>query len=182
MDHYKKVDVENIKTLITQDELHRGFLEIPFLEKQTNKTLCIIGRNPSVGNTKKADRTLQYLEEYVCNHNQLQQFKQILMLNLYSRIDTVNQFKENLNNKECEDYLIKAIKTHTDFLIVWGKLDNIKPYYFLRRAQEIRNILQDKNAFKLDIGSTYAPHPRNKKINTSKFDIGIVRYKFEDLD
>lgn len=64
--------------------------------------------------------------------------------------------------------------------MVFGKMANQGAYHFLERALEIRQLLQGKNVFKFDIGSTYAPHPGNPKIFYRNFDMKIVSYDFSD--
>lgn len=84
--HYYKVDISNIEEDFTSDLNHRSSLTIPFTGRTGCRKLCIIGQNPSKADITSADKTLHYLERYV--YEKLPQYSGIIMLNLFSRVDT----------------------------------------------------------------------------------------------
>lgn len=178
--HFAKVDIENIKVKFTNDLNHRAFLEIPFLNRKTENTLCIIGQNPSSAGKEFADRTILYLEKFV--YEKLPKYSKIVVINLYSRIDTNKNNNEDLLREECTKYFDKIIDQHHDFLIVFGQLKNDRAFKFVDKARELRLKLIGKNIYKLDIGSDYAPHPRNKKIFYGNYSYSLVKYNFEDIE
>ncbi|PKM75037.1 MAG: hypothetical protein CVU92_03430 [Firmicutes bacterium HGW-Firmicutes-17] len=178
--HYLNVDIENIQERFTEDGKHRLYLKIPFLNRGNERALCIIGQNPSAANKSIADRTILYLEKFV--YNNLPHYSKIIMLNLYSVVDTHKNKNEDAIREECEVLFNKIINDNNDFLIVYGVLTNQKPYYFLERAKELKIKLKDKSVYKIDIGCNYAPHPGNPKILYGNTNYNIVNYDFEDIN
>jgi hypothetical protein len=183
--HFDQVDHQKIQSCFFDDRRHRAYLRIPFLEKIENKTLCVIGQNPSAADEQFADRTVLYLEQYI--HKNLPQYSQILMLNLYSRVDTKKVETSDLQHVECLKIRDGFLETETDFLIVFGQPKNERAYQFPDEARAVSVLLQNKQVFKLDIGTSYAPHPGNRvyqgdrSIRYSNLNIGLTPYAFENL-
>jgi len=90
----------------------------PFYEKHQNKVLCIIGQNPSNASERQADKTLRYLEQFVFQN--LPQYPKILMLNLYSRVDTKKEEVEDLEREEIRQDFLNHLRNNADFLLVFG--------------------------------------------------------------
>ena len=80
----------------------------------------------------------------------------------------------------CERKLREIIQGYSDFLIVQGKLRDEGSYKFKKRARQIHSLLHNKNVFKIDIGTTFAPHPGNPKILYNKFGFQLTGYDFSD--
>ena len=177
--HYSKIDQQNIKVKFSDDGKHRYYLEIPFIEKNEGKTLCIIGQNPSKANERVADKTINYIERYV--YENLPQYSKIIILNLYSRVDTKKLETSDLLREESECHSNEIINSNTDFLITYGVLDNKGDYKFLERAKALKLQLNNKSVYKIDIGSIYAPHPGNPKIYYGNYCYNIAEYNFEDI-
>ena len=167
--HFDKVDISRIGADFTEDEHHRKSLIIPFQERSDFRNLCIIGQNPSKANKQVADKTLYYLEKFV--YEKMPEYSQITMLNLYSRMDTTKNKKDDLIREECQSNYIEHISNNNDFLIVFGKLKNQGSYKFKDRARQLKNLLAGKNVYKLDIDTDYAPHPGNKVILYRNFEV-----------
>lgn len=173
------VDIERIEAGFTVDRKHRMFLKIPFIGRTDECDLCVIGQNPSCANESFADSTVAYLEQYV--HRNFPEYSAIIMLNLYSRVDTEKLYVNDITRQECQDILTEIIQLNNDFLIVWGKLVTKGNYNFLERANFVKPTLIRKHLLKLDIGTQYAPHPRNRKIHLSNYTVGTNIYNFEDI-
>ena len=181
IEHYEKVDLDNI-TIETEQillERHRYHLTIPFKDRKSAKTLCVIGQNPSCADAKVADKTIRYLEKYV--YEKMTDVGQIMMLNLYSLIDTKKVRVGRINNEENEKRLLEQIGKHHDFLIVYGQLKNKKAFRFRDSAKTLQPLLHGKNLLKFDIGTLYAPHPGNRKIYYNNLNVGLSAYKFLDV-
>lgn len=176
--HYDKVNLKKIVANFTADRLHRSSLWIPFINRQNGKTLCIVGQNPSEAGKLIADKTVRYLEEFV--FKTLPQYSSIIMLNLFSRIDTQKIYQTDLIRLSCEHELREIIKCNSDFLIVQGKLKDEGYYKFKKRARQFHSLLSSKTVLKIDLGTTYAPHPGNSKILYNKFGFDLVGYDFLD--
>jgi hypothetical protein len=176
--HYNKVDLKKIVANFTADELHRSSLWIPFMNRPDGKTLCIVGQNPSDAGALVADKTIRYLEEFVFNN--LPQYSSIMMLNLFSRIDTRKIYQTDLIRLSCERKLREIIQCNSDFLIVQGKLKDEDYYKFKKRARQIHSLLNKKTVLKIDIETNFAPHPGNPRILYNKFGFHLVGYDFSD--
>jgi hypothetical protein len=151
-------------------------LHLPFLDRPFCKTLCVVGQNPSLANADRADKTVQYIERFV--FERLPHIGKILMLNLYSRIDTKKDQTAAPNDPICDLELRKAIAENNEFLVVFGQLKNQGVYRFRDRAAELSNLFAGKVVHKIDIGTLYAPHPGNPKICYSNVSFGITPYEF----
>ncbi len=167
--HYKFVDNSSIKAEFFDDNSHRATLFIPFIGRPTHETLCVVGQNPSKANEYFSDKTVRYIEEFV--YNKLPQYGSILIINLYSRVDTKKHQSNDLYNEDCNASLKYAIKTHNDFLLIYGKLRNEGAYRFPERAREFNKMIRGKRLFKLDLNTIYPPHPGNRKILYKNFNI-----------
>lgn len=151
-------------------------LHLPFLDRPSGKTLCVVGQNPSLANAVHADKTVQFIEKFV--FERLPHISKILMLNLYSRIDTKKDKTAAPNDPICDLALRKAIVEHNEFLVVFGKLKNERTYRFRDRAAELSPLFAGKIVHKIDIGTLYAPHPGNPKICYSNLSCSVTRYDF----
>ncbi len=172
--HYKKVDTNNIIANFTDDLLHRSSLIIPFLERDTDKTICIIGQNPSNANQEHADKTLEYFENFVFQN--LPQYSKIIILNLYSRVDTQKEFNNDLERDETRKELFQYLEKNSDFLLAFGASKKDGAYNFYSKFEELKPFLNNKNIYKIDIGNTnYPPHPGNPKILYNNFDLELAR-------
>ncbi len=151
-------------------------LHLPFLDRPSGKTLCVVGQNPSLANAESADKTVQYIERFVFEC--LPHIGKILMLNLYSRIDTKKDKTAAPNDAICDLALRKAIAENDEFLVVFGKLKNQGVYRFRDRVAELSALFAGKVVHRIDIGTVYAPHPGNPKICYSRLPLGVARYEF----
>ncbi|MEA2029044.1 MAG: DUF1643 domain-containing protein [Campylobacterota bacterium] len=178
--HYEKVDINNIVANFTDDLLHRSSLTIPFFERKTNKSICIIGQNPSHANEEYADKTLQYFEKLI--FDKFPQYSKIIMLNLYSRIDTQKKFNQDLEREETYKELLTHLKENSDFLLAFGASKKDGAYNFYSKIQELKPFLSSKNLYKIDIGNTnYPPHPGNPKIFYNNFSLKLTQCKLLDV-
>jgi hypothetical protein len=176
--HFEKVDPQRICARFFGNKLHRATLHIPFVERHGINPLCVIGQNPSAADELNADKTVRYLERYVFDKQR--QYSQILMLNLYSRVDTNKLEKLDLNHPDCDRLLREAIAQHQDFLVVFGRLANQGAYRFPDRVRELHPLFAGKNVYKLDTGDSYAPHPGNRSICYNNNNLNLTEYDFSD--
>jgi hypothetical protein len=177
--HYEQVDLANIRAVFTPDGKHRASLKIPFRGRSDGKTLCVIGQNPSEANEKCADKTVRFIEKYIWNRRP--EYGAIVVINLYSRVDTNKVESEAVSDESCEAIFRSTVSSCADFLVVFGKLVNAGPYQFLERAAYVREMLSGRCVYKFSIGSSYAPHPGNRKILYSNLKVELCRYHFEDI-
>ncbi len=177
--HFEKVLKERIAAKFTDDKKHRVCLTIPLQERNQSRILCVIGQNPSLADEYEADKTLRYIEEYV--FRRMPDFGTINMLNLYSIIDTYKVAKTDLCRPTVDQEVERIRAAHNDFLFVTGKASIQGRYDFPKRVKLLSSELSEKNAYKIDIGSSYPPHPGNPKIVYSNFEFSPAVYNFEDV-
>ena len=178
--HFEKIDLSRVEVKFSDDGEHRWFLRLPYSDRAHGKTLAVVGQNPSRANAANADKTVQYIERFV--YENLPDVGRILILNLYSRIDTEKIKNAQPNDPDYDRYLRQAISENQDFLMIFGRLENKGVYRFQDRAAELEGLFTTKNVLKIDIGSSYAPHPGNQQILYAKFSLGLNRYNFADLN
>jgi hypothetical protein len=180
--HFDKVDKSKITASFSLDRSHRSSLTMPFFNRTENKTLCVIGQNPSYANEICADKTIHYLQHLI--YDKHPEYGRILMLNLYSRIDTNKKETQGLLSLSAARTFRKFIDENDDFLVIYGKLCTSKKevgYKFKKRATLLKTMLKNKNVFKIDIGTNYAPHPGNPKIYYGNYSCNFVHYDFSDI-
>ena len=177
--HYEYVDLPNVESRFFDERTHRAYLKIPFLGDRGTQSLCIIGQNPSAADEHEADSTIRYLEELVFLRHA--KYRQIIVLNLYSQVDTSKTADAPALHPECAKIFEGITADESDFLVVFGKLKNHRHYRFQDRAREIEPLLRSKHVFKLDIGTPYAPHPGNPKFIYSNFNLDFSQYTFSDI-
>lgn len=178
--HFKKVDLNGIKADFSEDRSHRASLYIPFTERSFNRVLIVVGQNPSYANEIEADKTLRYVEEYVFRN--LPEFSAILMLNLYSVIDTRKEKTQDLIREEIDKKVFTLLASLPDIMFVTGMLYKQGAYDFPNRMRQFSRVIRGKNILKIDIESKYPPHPGNSKIVYKNLSHPISQYVFEDLD
>lgn len=176
MDHFIYVDQENIKTDFSKDSLHRISLVIPFQNRSNYKPLCIIGQNPSKANCFVADRTIYFLEEQI--YNNYPEYSHLVILNLFTRIDTKKELTTDLLRPEFEDKYTEIIKNIDDILLIFGQRDQERAYNFKEQFNKIRKILENKKTMSLYIGKDvdYPPHPLNPQLLYKKVDFRIIDF------
>lgn len=179
INHFSMVDSSRIEALFVRGNSHRAKLCIPYIGRETFKSLCVIGQNPSDASKEVADRTIRYIEELI--YKNYPEFSQIVMLNLFSRVDKKKSQVNDLLDDECERVFQSTVREHEDVLLIYGQLKINGAYNFPKRALEIKALLTGKKIWKLDIGKTYAPHPRNSIINYQKFDIALCTHDLLDV-
>ncbi len=174
------MDQPRIEAVFLGQGKHRATLRLPFKGRPRGKTLCIIGQNPSYAGEQHADKTIHFLERFVFENRA--DVGCILMLNLYSRIDTTKSKRTGLITADSERHLRSAIAAHDEFLVVFGQLKNQRAYRFRERAATLRPLFAGKTICKFGVGTPYAAHPGNKFITYSRFGLGLDPYDFSDLD
>jgi hypothetical protein len=178
--HFDKIDTAGIDACFIHGRQHRAYLRLPFTSRKAGKTLCVIGQNPSAADAQNADKTVRYLEELVFrNHHE---YSAILVLNLYSRVDTKKSATHDLLNCCCLEHFNALLRKHDDFLLVYGKLKNEGAYRFRERALDVLKALTGKKVFKLGLDTSYPPHPGNPQILYRNFDLKLVDYNFEEAN
>jgi hypothetical protein len=172
--HFEQVDHASIQAQFFEDRKHRALLRIPLRRDGKKRTLCIIGQNPSSADENNADSTIRYLEELI--YLTRPEYTELLVLNLYSRVDTTKAETQNLLNCHCVEIFESTLCEHQDFLLVYGKLKNEGAYKFPERALEVAAALRGKTILMLGLGTPYPPHPGNPRILYRNFDVQLEPY------
>jgi hypothetical protein len=170
--HFQWIDKPAIEARFFDHRKHRASLRLPFIGRTTNRTLCVIGQNPSAADENVADKTIRYLSELI--YRTRQEFSALLILNLYSRVDTTKSEKNEILDSRCVQVFDDAVQTNQDFLLVYGKLRKEGAYDFPSRARAVSQALMSKNVLQLDLGTQYPPHPGNPKILYTNFTVRLA--------
>ena len=173
------VDSGRIEAIFADGRRHRAELRIPYQGRKVFNSLCVVGQNPSDADKEFADKTVRYIEELI--YKNYPQFSQIVMLNLFSRVDKGKSELNDLLNEQCKHRFENTVNTHENVLFIYGQLKLDGAYNFPQRARDIRRLFDGKKLWKLDIGKKYAPHPRNSAINFQNFEIKMCKYDFCDI-
>lgn len=171
--HFAEVDMSSTKAQFFDKGSHRATLLLPFVGRRGNRTLCVIGQNPSSANEQHADKTIRYLEEFI--YRNYPEYSALLVLNLYSRVDTKKSATGNPLNTQCAQIFNELVSKHGEFLLVYGRLKNKGIYRFPQRAAEVEARLSSKAVYKLDVGTEFPPHPGNPAICYNNFDVRLAR-------
>lgn len=172
--HFSMVDNAAIKAKFFDCRRHRATLFLPFLGRTTGKTLCVVGQNPSAADEHVADKTIRYLEELI--YRTQPEYAALLMLNLYSRVDTAKSATAQLLHNSCVRLFSRALDELEDFLLVYGKPKNEGAYKFQKRAQVVVDAIKGKRIFKIDVGTSYPPHPGNPRILYQNYAVPLARF------
>lgn len=172
--HFNEVDHAAIEAQFFGGRKHRAFLRIPFRRSGKARTLCVIGQNPSLADENQADSTIRYLEELI--YLTQPHYTELLMLNLYSRVDTTKAQTDDLLDSECLKFFNSALLEHNEFLLVYGRMKNEGAYKFPERAAEITPALRGKTTLMLGLGTSYPPHPGNPRILYRNFNVQLEPY------
>ena len=116
-------------------------------------------------------------------YRNLPEYSKIIMLNLYSRIDTEKKSCSDLERTETYNELVKYINENSDFLLVFGASKKDGAYNFHLKFNDIKVHLKEKNLFKIDTknNTEYPPHPGNRKITYTNLNYGISSFTIWSL-
>lgn len=104
------------------------------------------------------------------------------MLNLYTRVDTNKDIKQEIEHPDYPEYLQTLVEKHSDFLIVFGQAKNEGEYKFIKKAKEVKDLLNSKNVLRLNLpDANYAPHSGNPKILYNNINFDVTAYDFSDI-
>jgi hypothetical protein len=177
--HAACVDLPRVRAHFSPDRRQRATLYLPFRGRR-GPTLCVVGQNPSAADETVADKTIRYLEDYAAAR--APHYGGLLILNLYSRIDTTKAARRGLTTPEMDACFVDAVAQHQEFLLVSGRLAVEGAWDFPARARRLRALLAGRRVYKLDLGTPYAPHPGNPRILYRNFDVPLAPHDFADLD
>lgn len=173
--HFDQINKSAIQAQFFDERRHRATLRLPYIGATWQKTLCIIGQNPSAADEKNADSTIRYLEELI--HRTHPEYSELLVLNLYSRVDTTKAETSGILDARCESIFDATLEGNEDFLLIYGKLKNEGAYKFKERARHVSDLLKSKNVFKLDLDTPYPPHPGNPSILYRNLSVQLAPYQ-----
>ncbi|MEA1873110.1 MAG: DUF1643 domain-containing protein [Bacteroidota bacterium] len=167
--HFREINLTSIRAEFSEDKLYRYCLEMDYnnslLRENPTEKVCVILKNPSSADEKKADSTIRKVETYVFKH--FPKVKTLSILNLFAiratDVKEVNQLlKQNDDNYitgQENDTTIARIFTESDHIIcAWGNNNGILPKTYERRIQAIKSILR-----KTDTKCWQVMHPKGTK-------------------
>ena len=154
--HFQEINLGSIRAEFSTDRLYRYSLDMDYsaslLRKNLTERVCVILKNPSSADEKKADATIRKVETYVFKH--FPKVKTLSILNLFAiratDVKEVNQLLKQNNDEYIigpdNDAAIARIFGKADHIIcAWGNNNGILPKTYNRRIQSIKLLLEKTN-------------------------------------
>ena len=164
MQIYSHRDGLTIKCEFNSDKTHRYILTAKKNKTALNqKTACAIMFNPSYANSIVADKSVNFLEQFILeNKSGLGDFVQLNIVNLFSEIQTTD-FKPNntSTNDFNEKYTEKAIEESDVIVIAWGSVKGSVKSKRVKRILSLINRFSEKRIYKT------LKHPSIGSLNSS---------------
>ncbi|MBI2134766.1 DUF1643 domain-containing protein [Candidatus Woesearchaeota archaeon] len=163
------------KTRCIGDESYRYVLELGLKEKNNDKKIMFILKNPSKANCEVSDPTLDRLAEWTLYH----QIHNFTVCNIYARRATkpekLKAFSQNERIGEINDNKIKdCLKEHKEVILGWGTPNPLPEKDYNSRIVELLKFeeIKSKNLFKVGncLKEEYPKHP-----------LGMWSHKMEKL-
>ena len=156
VNHFKEINKSTIRAEFSEDMLYRYRLDMEYqdnlLRADANERVCVILKNPSSADEKKADATIGKVETYVYKH--FPKVKYLSILNMFAiRATDVKEVNQLLKANDAS-YIIgpnndKAIETvfkSADHIVcAWGNNNGILPKVYQERIEKIHEFLSKLN-------------------------------------
>lgn len=138
--------------------------------------LAIIMLNPCQADNIITDTTTSLV---VNNVAKLNEYGGVEILNLYSKLSTKLDFKESdeeLNDKENDSYIVKAVATAPITILAWGKASNSNTRIEERVVQVINLLEQYQDRlYMISDGTRVGLHPLTPSVRSNW---GLVKCEF----
>jgi len=167
--HFKEINADSIRAEFSTDKLYRYSLDMDYnnslLRKNPSDRVCVILKNPSSADEKKADATIRKVETYVFKH--FPNVKTLSILNMFAiratDVKEVNQLLSQYDDTYIigpeNDKTIARIFSDADHIVcAWGNNNGILPKIYESRIQRILSLLQT-----IDTPCWQVMHPKGTK-------------------
>jgi hypothetical protein len=167
--HFQEINLDSIRAEFSTDRLYRYSLDMDYraslLRENPTEKICVILKNPSSADEKKADATIRKVETYVFKH--FPAVKTLSILNLFAiratDVKEVNQLLKQNNDDYIigpeNDAAIARIFGEADHIIcAWGNNNGILPKTYNLRIQAIKSLLA-----KTETNCWQVIHPKGTK-------------------
>ncbi len=122
------MNFKHLKGLVTSAKIskcgnYRYLLEIQKKNSEEDKTVCVIMQNPSIANTERSDKSVNFLENliFIKNYKEFKDYNKITIVNQFAHIQT-NDFIGNKNviGDKNDTYIRNALEAADTILVAWG--------------------------------------------------------------
>lgn len=153
--HHKSVNIDSIKANFSECMKYRYTLTFDYCSNDANsrtKKLSIILKNPSSADEKKADQTINRVQQYVFEH--FKDVKTVVILNLFAfRATDASDVEKNRRDNNLEfiigpfnDKNILDNVISSDYLIfAWGGRSSINRKFYDLRISNLLELIKDCN-------------------------------------
>lgn len=156
VDHFINIRTDSISADFSSDRKHRYTLRMDYikdlLDRERDRTVTVILKNPSSADEKRSDSTIRKVETYVWK-----KFPDAGKLNIYNLFayratDAVELHKlitsEGLNagvGADNDKFLVELLGTSDYLICAWGGPSAINKHFYRERISQVRGII--KSAF-----------------------------------
>lgn len=154
--HFKEIDINSIKANFSDDKRYRYTLEMHYrpslLRQNPHEHVCVILKNPSSADAKKADATIRKVETYVYKH--FVSAAKLSILNIFAIRATdaseVNQLlsqygKAFIVGPENDNTIQSTIEKADHIICAWGNNSGINASYYQSRINEMKTLISQQN-------------------------------------
>jgi hypothetical protein len=167
--HFHEININSIRANFSEDMHYRYTLFLDYnntlIRSNAKETVCVILKNPSSADEKKADATIRKVETYVYKH--FQKVKTLIILNIFAiRATDVKEVNHLLSTHDINyiigtenDKSIQQIFSMADHIIcAWGNNNGIQANYYQERINQILNFLKESGKTTWQVA-----HPKGTK-------------------
>ena len=120
---FRHIDDVSVSTIFSDCNKYRYKLTVENNCKNGDQTVCVIMQNPSVANSKIADRSAQFLEKLIFQkgYDEFKDVKTLIIVNQFAYVKT-NDFVDSEDNigPDNDLHIRDAVKGSDMVLIAWG--------------------------------------------------------------
>ncbi len=157
--HFKEIDTSCIDAMFSNDKRYRYTLDMLYkpslLRQNQHQHICVILKNPSSADAKKADATIRKVETYVYKH--FASAAKLSILNIFAIRATdasevnllLSRFgKDFIVGPENDKIIQETIHKADHIICAWGNNSGINSKVYEERIKEIKSLIvqQHKNA------------------------------------
>jgi len=155
--HFQEINLTSICAEFSEDKRYRYCLQMDYnaslLRGNPTEKVCVILKNPSSADEKKADATIRKVETYIFKH--FPKVKTLTILNLFAiratDVKEVNQLLKENNDEyivgpENDKTIARTFAESDHIICAWGNNNGILPLTYERRIRVIKSLLEKTNA------------------------------------
>ncbi|MGG3691782.1 DUF1643 domain-containing protein [Heyndrickxia ginsengihumi] len=159
----------------------RYLLEVP-LKNNTNKSVLVILKNPSLADQNESDRTINNVLKF-CN---TKQYSKVYIMNLYSFYSTdpdgiadlIKNNQEMLAIGSCNDTILRQTSQKVnDVIVAWGSNTFGCTEKYKKRIKEVTSFIEGKSIYYVESISKCGWYPKHAQIWSVNQEIELYHWE-----